>query len=175
MKTSSKSKKQRAVSLIIFAISLMVFISCKNNTAIMPQNTISLKYNNQVFNFEDVSLAEGTFSSKKVLTAYGKIEKYEKDNLPYRILLSLKDDGTGKLLFEIVEFGVGKGSYPKNTYTQMYNTAYLDGLNPTNIQTSLTKNNTEIKGGFAGKLRSLNSDVEVSEGKFLLFLDTVKK
>jgi hypothetical protein len=176
MKTQSKSSKQQIVSFIFFVIYFFALTSCKSKTEIvLPQNTISLKYNNQIFNFKDITLSEGYFSSPKVITAYGKIEKYEKDNLPYRVSISFKDDGTGKFLFEIIEFGVGRANDPKYPYIHMYNTAYIEGLNPVNIQTSVVKNNTEIKGEFAGKLKSLDKSVEVIDGKFSLFLETVRK
>ena len=47
-------------TLICYCVTILVLLtsSCRNNQEILPNNTISVKYNNKIIDFDDVKIQE---------------------------------------------------------------------------------------------------------------------
>ena len=148
--------------------------SCKNNET-KPQNTITLKYKGQLLEYKNVEIYKGYWDPNQGIVASGKIDYSEKDNLAYsRVEIFLQKEPTGQYSFYKISFGKSPETAPNSGFT-MYNADLSKESDRATFKAIVNQKNDELTGDFSGKLKVLvNSEKEISEGKYTFFLSTVK-
>ena len=173
MKTSSKNPK-KIILLLALLSQILILTSCKNNE-IIPQNTITLKYKGQLLEYKNVEIYKGYWDPNQGIVASGKIDYSEKDNLAYsRVEIFLQKEPTGQYSFYKISFGKSPEAAPNSGFT-MYKADLSKESDRATFKAVVNQKNDELTGDFSGKLKVLvNSEKEISEGKYTLFLSTVK-
>ena len=153
---------------------MFILTSCKNKETI-PQNTITLKYKGQLLKYKNVEIYKGYWDPNQGIVASGKIDYSEKDNLAYsRVEIALQKEPTGQYSFYRISFGKSPEAAPNSGFT-MYNADLSKESDRATFKAIVNQKNDELTGDFSGKLKVLvNSEKEISEGKYTLFLSTVK-
>lgn len=174
MKSSSKNSKQLILFIFLFS-QILTLTSCKSNEDTEPQNTITLKYRGQILEYKNVEIYKGYWEANQGIVASGKIDYSEKDNLAYsRVNIRLKKETNGQYSFYMIEFGRAPISAPNSGFT-MYKADLSKESDRATFKATINQKNNELTGDFSGKLKLLvNSEQEISEGKYVLFLSTVK-
>ena len=151
--------------------------SCRNNQEILPDNTISVKYNNKIIDFKDVKLQEYylDLDGGKGLRAFGEQNIVDENNYQYYIVVDFKNQLGSQYSVHKVNFGIKKRLTDNFFQLEVYAANLTNGYNMTNFRADISSNDKELLGSFGGKLLSITaSETTISDGKYSLFLSTVK-
>lgn len=174
MKSSSKNFKQLIFFIFLFS-QILTLISCKSNEDTEPQNTIILKYRGQVLEYKNVEIYKGYWEPNQGIVASGKIDYSAKDNLAYsRVEIFLQKESNGEYSFYKISFGRAPETAPNAGFT-MYKADLSKESDRATFKATVTQKSNELTGNFSGKVKVLvNSEKEISEGKYTLYLSTIK-
>jgi hypothetical protein len=173
MKTEKKNYKSMALILILLS-QLFTLFSCKNNE-IELQNTITLKYKGQLIEYKNVEIYKGYWIDKKGIMASGLIEPFQQNNSIYsRVNIRFAEEPNGQYSVYEVDFGRAPETAPNAGFT-VYKADLTKASDRATFKATVNQKNNELTGDFSGKLKVLvNSEKEISEGKYKLYLSTVK-
>jgi hypothetical protein len=178
VKKSSKQNQKWSVFCLLFLSQVLLLSSCNKNQDILPQNTISLKYNGETIIFDEIKVREDylDLDAGKGIRAICSQNILDKNNFTYYIILDFKKISESDYRIHKIHFGTKKLLAKDNIRLELYFAELTDGFNKTNFQTSISSDDLEVEGTFSGRLMSLTApEIFVNEGKYSFFLRTVKK
>jgi hypothetical protein len=169
-----QTKRTQTIIAIFWLLQTVILTSCKSKENLEPQNTITLKYRGQLLEYKNVEIYKGYWNPNEGIVASGKIDYSAKDNTTYSIVkIYLQKEPNGEYSFYEINFGKAPETTP-NSFT-MYKANLSKESDRATFQAKVNQKNNELTGDFSGKLKVLiDSKIEITEGKYSLFLSTVK-
>ena len=165
------------ICLLLLSFALLLS-SCNRNQEILPQNTVSLKYNGEIITFDEIKVREDylDLDAGKGIRAICSQNILDKNNYTYYVILDFQKEIGNKYRFHKIHFGTQKKLSEDFFRLELYYAELTNGFNKSNFQTSISSDEFKLEGFFNGRLTSSQlSDISINDGKYSLYLNTVKK